>query len=109
MPRRKRLRWRAAVRADQDRRRDLREGRVILRPIRSVGDVKRVDLAWDRLHEQAADLREKRIKEYGAPDLKWVSCQDIVLVYRLPSKEKEKMHKGLIHIPDSAQTNQTPF
>lgn len=77
--------------------------------IQSAGDTTNVDAAWDKLYAEASRTRDQRIVEYGAPDLKWASCQDIALVYRLPSKEKAKMHKGLIHIPEVAQTDEMPY
>lgn len=79
-----------------------------LRPIRVLGSDP-VDHGWARLYEQAHHRLLARIEEYGVPTLEAIPVQDLVVLYRLPTKQKEKVTRGGIIIPDAYQREQIPF
>jgi hypothetical protein len=84
-----------------------------IRPIESVPiagyELKNEDSKWDALYAQARERLEERIKHYDVSMPAFMPAQDILVVYRLPPKEKATMHKGILHIPQVAQEEQIPY
>lgn len=68
------------------------------------------DLAWDVLHERAFSRLADRIEMYAPPEMRGISIQDVVIVYRFPSKQRKHfIEKYDIIIPDKYRTEELPF
>jgi hypothetical protein len=59
--------------------------------------------------KEANDRLIARMAQYEAPEPRGMALQDIVIVYRFPPKQKEKVSKGGIIIPEISQREPLPF
>jgi hypothetical protein len=82
---------------------------MIIRPVKSVGHVGDIDRAWDLLNEKAIERLKYRMEKYEPPALESWPVQDLVVVYRFPTKATRKMTSGGLWIPDISQKEEMPF
>lgn len=67
------------------------------------------DAAWRRLHAEAAKTLAARIKQYEIPmEGVYQPTYDVVLVCRLPDREKKTKTDGGLYIPETAQSEPNP-